>query len=95
MTRATPPVDGDRLAAAVALLQARRAGRDVPEGRWDRAVRWHPAPYETGPCCARHRSTLRAEQSARTHCLGAPHIAARFGVPERALLAAARDRGTG
>ena len=90
-----PVVDPGRLATAVALLQARRAGTDVPEGRWDRAGRWHPAPEEQARCCARHRSTLTAEQAARLHCLGAAHIAVKCGVPEKALIAAARSTRPG
>ena len=91
MTRQVGPVvDPARLAAAVALLLARRAGRDVPEGRWDRAGRWHPAPGEERACCRRHRSTITAEQAARLHCLGAAHVSVLCGVPEQALIAAAR-----
>ena len=84
--------DVEVLDRAVTALLDRRSGREVPEGRTDRAGRWHPVESEKAACCKRVSSSLTWDAAARRHCVSARHVAALHGVDPADLAEAAKKR---
>jgi len=75
-----------QLQQAAAVWRDRQARRAHPDGRTDKAGRWHPSPDEIQTCCSRIRGPSRAfPWSLMLHCRTARHVARLYGVGERGL----------
>jgi len=79
------------VAVAAAAYRLRQGRLAHPVGGWDDGHRWWPDETEYRPCCASIRAPSRAwPWSLMTHCRTVLHVAALYGVEEKALRSAAR-----
>jgi len=82
------------IVAARQTYRERQARAAHPDGKFDRAGRWHPSAAEWRDCCSSVRSPTRAwPYSLMKHCRSAEHVAELFNVKRSEVLVPAAERG--